>query len=209
MPGKTSITTPYSSLKPFTEDSDDLNVIIETPKGSRNKFNYDEKLGLFKLGGVLPAGAVFPFDFGFVPSTLGGDGDPLDVLLLMEEPAFVGCLVTARLIGVIEAEQTEEDGETTRNDRLIAVASESRTHKNVRAIGSLNELLVDEIEHFFVSYNEIKNKTFKPLGRFGPRRAQELVAEGEKLFRRKNKRPAAKSAKSVSASRRKRQTQRN
>ena len=63
-----------------------LNVIIETPKGSRNKFDYDEKRGLFKLGGALPAGMEFPYHFGFVPSTLGGDGDPVDVLLLMDEP---------------------------------------------------------------------------------------------------------------------------
>src|SRR5919202_6145584 len=95
----------------------ELNVIIETPKGSRNKYDYDEELRLFKLGGVLPSGAVFPFDFGFVPATLGGDGDPLDVLVLMDEPAFTGCLVVTRLIGVIDAEQTERDGETKPNDR--------------------------------------------------------------------------------------------
>src|SRR5919199_1807176 len=107
------------------KDDEELNVIIETPKGSRNKFDYDEELGLFKLGGVLPAGASFPFDFGFLPATRGGDGDPLDVLVLMDEPAFAGCLVTVRLLGVIEAEQTEGDA-TTRNDRLIAVAATSR-----------------------------------------------------------------------------------
>lgn len=191
MPGKTSETTPFAKLSAFQKDSNELNLIIETPKGSRNKFNYDEELGLFKLGGVLPAGAVFPFDFGFVPKTLGGDGDPLDVLLLMDEPAFVGCLVAARLIGVIEAEQTE-DGETTRNDRLIAVASASRTHKQVRSLGTLNEVLVDEIEHFFVSYNDIKQKIFKPLGRFGPQRALKLVAEGEKLYRQQQRKPTRK-----------------
>src|SRR3954469_6625001 len=98
---------PYDRLGAFAPRSGELNVIIETPKGSRNKFDFDEELGLFKLGGVLPAGAVFPFDFGFVPATRGGDGDPLDVLVLMDEPAFVGCLVAARLIGVIEAEQAE------------------------------------------------------------------------------------------------------
>ena len=119
---------------PSTPSSGDLHVIIETPKGSRNKFKYDEAHGLFKLGGVLPAGAVFPFDFGFVPTTLGGDGDPLDVLLLMDEPAFAGCLVAARLIGVIEAAQTEEDGTTERNDRLIAVAAESRNHREVHRL---------------------------------------------------------------------------
>jgi inorganic pyrophosphatase len=169
-----------NELDAFNEEPEELNVIIETPKGSRNKFNYDGELRLFKLGGVLPAGAVFPFDFGFVPSTLGGDGDPLDVLVLMDEPAFTGCLVRARLVGVIEAEQTERDGETTRNDRLIAVASDSHLLKKVRSLGRLNANLVEEIEHFFVSYNQIKGKEFKPLGRFGPVRAskvQEVEAE--------------------------------
>lgn len=168
-------------------DEGDLNVIIETPKGSRNKYDYDEGLGLFKLGGVLPAGAVFPFDFGFVPSTLGGDGDPLDVLILMDEPAFTGCLVRARPIGVIEAEQTERDGETTRNDRLIAVASESRAHGGAKLLGKLADGVVEEIEHFFVSYNNIKGKEFKPLGRHGPVVALRTVEEGARAFRRKMK----------------------
>src|SRR4051812_18764630 len=151
------------------DDEGELNVIIETPKGSRNKYNYDDETGLFKLGGVLPSGSAFPFDFGFVPSTLGDDGDPLDVLVLMDEPAFAGCLVRVRLVGVIEAEQTERDGQTTRNDRLIGVAAKSRLHKGVRTLKGLGPALLDEIEHFFVSYNEFKGKQFRPLGRFGPR----------------------------------------
>src|SRR5215208_1072043 len=127
MVSKSSSSRGLNRLGAYAPDADELNVIIETPRGSRNKFNYDGGLGLFKLGGVLPAGAVFPFDFGFIPSTLGGDGDPLDVLVLMDEPAFTGCLVPSNLLGVIEAEQTE-DGKTTRNDRLIAVAAKSRDH---------------------------------------------------------------------------------
>ncbi|MGB7922396.1 MAG: inorganic diphosphatase [Pyrinomonadaceae bacterium] len=186
--GKQAATGRPFEMEAFDSDSGELNVIIETPKGSRNKFNYDEERGLFKLGGVLPAGAVFPFDFGFVPSTTGGDGDPLDVLLLMDEPAFTGCLVMARLLGVIEAEQTERDGETVRNDRLIAVASEARTHREVRSLQKLNEHLIDEIEHFFISYNTIKGKQFNPLGRFGPTRAAKLVEEGIKRFRQQKKR---------------------
>ncbi len=173
--------TSLNELETF-DDEGGLNVIIETPKGSRNKFNYDEETGLFKLGGVLPSGASFPFDFGFVPGTLGGDGDPLDVLVLMDEPAFAGCLVRVRLVGVVEAEQTERDGEATRNDRLIGVAAESRLHKGVRTLGSLGAALLDEIEHFFVSYNDFKGKRFKPLGRFGPDKAEELVKEGMKKF---------------------------
>jgi inorganic pyrophosphatase len=178
------------------DDEEELNVVIETPKGSRNKYNYDEKLRLFKLGGVLPSGASFPFDFGFVPSTLGGDGDPLDVLVLMDEPAFAGCLVRVRLVGVVEAEQTERDGETTRNDRLIGVAAESRLLGRVRTLESLGPDLLEEIEHFFVSYNDIKGKRFEPLGRHGPARALKLVEEGMKRFRRsKRKRAPSKATK--------------
>ena len=148
---------PFARLPAFDPDSGTLNAVIETPKGHRNKYKFDEKRGLFLLDGVLPAGAVFPFDFGFVPSTLGGDGDPLDVLVLMDEPAFTGCLVPSNLIGVIEAEQTE-DGETERNDRLIAVAAKSRNHREIRSLDQIDENLVREIEHFFVSYNEVKGK---------------------------------------------------
>ena len=89
----------FINLSPFSKTGE-LHVFIDTPKGSRNKYEYDVEYNLFTLGGVLPAGAVFPFDFGYVPSTEGGDGDPLDVLVLMDEPAFVGCLVPARLLGV-------------------------------------------------------------------------------------------------------------
>src|SRR5580658_10792603 len=92
-------------LKPIDKKSGLLQVIIETPAGSRNKFAFDPEQGIFTLKKVLPAGMVFPYDFGFLPQTLASDGDPIDVLLLMVEPAFSGCAVRARLIGVIEGEQ--------------------------------------------------------------------------------------------------------
>jgi inorganic pyrophosphatase len=164
----------FDKLPPFDPESDAVHVVIDTPKGNRNKFSWSEKWNLFEMSGVLPAGAVFPFDFGFIPQTRGGDGDPLDVLVLMDEPGTVGCLVRTRLIGVIEAEQTEE-GNTARNDRLIGVAVKSRTDSDYETLDDLSEKLVDEIEHFFVSYNSAKGKKFKPLGRFGPERAQRLV----------------------------------
>lgn len=172
--------SPFEKLKPFDEETGELNVVVETPKNSRNKYAFDEKLGIFVLKGVLAAGHSFPFDFGFIPNTLGGDGDPLDVLVLMDEAAFAGCLVPSRLIGVIEAEQTELDGKVERNDRLIAVSSNSKTHAELKSINDLNETLIDQIEHFFISYNEAKGKNFKPLGRFGARKAKSLVEEGIK-----------------------------
>lgn len=151
-------------------EGETLNVIIETPKGSRNKYNFDEGKSIFKLGGVLPAGASFPFDFGFIPGTRGEDGDPLDVLVIMDEPAFPGCWIECRLLGIIEAEQTE-DGQTVRNDRLIAVADNYRLHKSIDSLTDLHRELIDEIEHFFISYNEAKGKDFKPLARRGTKAA--------------------------------------
>jgi Inorganic pyrophosphatase len=166
-------------LPPFDRKSGQLNIIIDTPKGSRNKFAFDFKRNAYILKTVLPKGAVFPFDFGSIPGTEASDGDPVDALVLLDQPVFPGILVESRLIGVIEAEQTE-NGKTERNDRLIAVAECSKTHEKIRSIGDLNPTLVEEIEHFFVSYNQQRGKKFKPLGRFGPKRAKRLVAKQTK-----------------------------
>ena len=115
-------------LKPVNKSDGIIQVIIETPKGSRNKFAFDVKQNIFTVKKVLPAGMTFPYDFGFLPRTLAPDGDPIDVLLLMDEPAFPGIAVRARLIGIIEGEQT--DGKKTiRNDRLLAVAEVNHEYR--------------------------------------------------------------------------------
>jgi inorganic pyrophosphatase len=156
---------PVLLLPPFADDGRTLNVIVETSKGSRNKITFDPERGLYELTGVLPVGASFPYDFGFVPATLGDDGDPLDVLVLMDEPAFAGCLVPCRLVGVIAATQQEGDAVPERNDRLIAVAAKSRAHEEIRSLDDLPAQLLDEIEHFFVSYNEIKGRAARYAAR--------------------------------------------
>ena len=183
--------TDLEQLPAFADDkSDVLNAIVETPKGSRNKFKFDSEHALFKLKTLLPVGAVFPFDFGFIPSTIAEDGDPIDVLILMDEPVAVGTLIELRLVGIIEAEQTEKKKngkETTRNDRVIAVSSVSYNYSDVRSLNDLNGNLLDEIEHFFVSYNESRGKKFKVLGRHGPKRALELVKEAEKRKRKQER----------------------
>ncbi len=120
----------------------------------------------------------------------------------MDEPAFPGCLVPARLVAVIEASQTERDGTRTRNDRLIAVAADSHTHKHVRTLADLNPTLLDEIEHFFISYNEIKGKTFEPLGRFGPIKAARLIEEAAQGFRQKNGNKSTRKTRSSKKTRR-------
>ena len=161
-------------LKPFDRQSRNLNVVIDTPKGSRNKYAFDFKISAYKLKTVLPHGTVFPFDFGSIPGTVADDGDPLDVLVLMDEPVFIGCLVEARLLGVIEAEQSE-DGKTERNDRLIAVAAESHTHGDLKSLEKLDSTLISEIEHFFISYNDARDKKFTPTARKGPATAKRLI----------------------------------
>jgi inorganic pyrophosphatase len=158
-----------------------VNVIIDSPKGSRNKYKYDEKLNLFRLRKVLPLGSAFPFDFGYIPSTHGEDGDPLDVLVLIDEPTFPGCLMTVRLIGVIEAEQTEK-GKTFRNDRLVGVVENEVNRPDVRSLKELGASRLDEIEHFFESYNRAEGREFRPTGRHGPDAANRLLDEGVRQF---------------------------
>jgi inorganic pyrophosphatase len=157
-----------------------LNVIIETPKGCRNKYKYDEKRGLFKLKKTLPLGTVFPFDFGFIPETKGGDGDPLDVLVMMDEPAYPGCMVDCRIIGTIKAEQKEKDGKKTRNDRIIAVAETSLTYAEIKKLQDMPQAVMDEIEHFFISYNEQEGKVFHPLGKMDVEETLKLIKKSKK-----------------------------
>jgi len=159
-------------------------VIIETPKGRRNKFKYEPEPEVFALGGLLPEGLAFPYDFGFIPSTLAPDGDPLDIMVLMEEPAHVGCLLDVRLIGVIEADQTQ-DGTRTRNDRLVGVAVHSYSHEDLHSIDEVPASILDQVEQFFISYNKSRGKKFKVKGRYGPKRAAALLEDAMAAFRKK------------------------
>jgi inorganic pyrophosphatase len=162
-------------------------AIIETPRGCRNKFDYDRESNLFKLGGLLPEGMMFPFDFGFIPSTLGEDGDPLDILVLMDAPAHVGCLIEVRLLGVIFAKQTE-DGKKETNDRLLGAAIHSYDHEHLTTIDDVSKTLLSQLEEFFVSYNKQRGKRFKITGTGGPRKAIELLKAGSKRRKSENDR---------------------
>src|SRR5256885_11695590 len=129
-------------------DSDDkklLRVVIETPKGSRNKFAFNPDEHIFELKKVLPSGMAFPYDFGFVPSTKADDGDPVDVLVLMDEPAFPGCVLSCRPIGVIEGEQGDEDNKE-RNDRIVAVQEEAHSWADIKTIDDLGKQFCRELE---------------------------------------------------------------
>ena len=175
-------------LSPFKGDTDQLVVVIETPKGSRNKYAFDPKERIFALKKVLPAGMGFPYDFGFVPSTLADDGDPLDVLVLMDEPAFPGCRLSCRPIGVIEGEQQEKGRKRSRNrnDRLVCVEQGNHSYAHVRHIDDLGPEFAKELEEFFVNYHRLSGKQFRVLGLKGPGTARRCVRDSLKAARRQN-----------------------
>lgn len=168
-----------TQLKPIRKKDEVLQVIVETPKGSRNKFAFDPDQGIFALKKVLPAGMVFPYDFGFLPRTIAADGDPIDVLLLMDEPAFTGCAVHAVLIGVIEGEQFGGK-KKIRNDRLLAVAEANHMYSNIRKLADLPKEFLDELEDFFVNYHNLEGKKYRLLGCKGVDKAFELIKKARR-----------------------------
>jgi inorganic pyrophosphatase len=172
---------------PSQDEKGNWHAVIEAAQGSRNKLKYDPELGALVLHAVLPLGASFPYDFGFVPSTQGDDGDPLDVLVFMDEAVPPGTVVPCRVVGVIEAEQKEKGGKPMRNDRLLAVAAKTQRYVNCRELSDLAGNVLDEIERFFVFYNRQKDVVFKPLGRRGPAHAKKLLAQGQRLFKKGSK----------------------
>jgi inorganic pyrophosphatase len=164
-----------SHLKPFYQsDKALLRVVIETPKGSRNKFALNAEDHVFELKKVLPAGMSFPYDFGFVPSTRADDGDPIDVLVLMDEPAFPGCVLKCRVIGVIQGEQGNGK-KKVRNDRIVAVEKGAHSWAEIKTIDDLGKKFADELEEFFVDYHKLSGEQYRVLGLKGPDRARKSV----------------------------------
>lgn len=156
------------------DDKDLLRVVIETPKGSRNKFAFNQGEHIFELKKVLPAGMAFPYDFGFVPSTKAEDGDPVDVLVLMDEAAFAGCALSCRPIGVIQGEQ-RENGNKIRNDRIVAIEKSAHSWADIETIDDLGKQFRKELELFFVDYHRLSGKKYRVLAVKGPHAAWELV----------------------------------
>lgn len=163
---------------PTRTESGDFLAVVEASQGTRHKFKYRADWCALELSGVLPLGTSFPYDFGFLPSTLGDDGDPLDVLLFADEPLPPGVVVPCRIVGVIEAEQREAGQPAERNDRLLAVALKSHRYGECRSLDGLAANALDEIERFFVFYNAQKGVRFTPIGRRGKADAERSIAEG-------------------------------
>ena len=183
----TTMTSALDKLPAQIAGSDLINAVVEIPQGRRVKYKHDPRNGCMRLSKILPQGAVFPFDFGFIPSTCVDDGDPLDVMILIDEATYPGCVVPCRLIGVIQALQTpspasckrqsESPSEPLRdrNDRLLAVPETKYNPPSYRTLDELPPQLIEEIEHFFISYNKMEGRRFEPIGRGGPEAAAGIL----------------------------------
>ena len=162
-------------------------AIVEAPAGSRVKVYYDPDSHRFRIGKFLPLGMVFPLDFAFIPSTLAGDGDPFDLLILPEASLPVGSIVTVRILGILEAEQFKANKKPRRNDRVIARLVESRLFAKVEHIDQLGDKFVEELSSFFGTYKRLRGQTYNVLAVGGPDRAADLILEGAEAYEREGR----------------------
>lgn len=159
-----------------------INVVIEIPKGSHNKYEFDEKIGTIKLDRVLYSSVFYPGDYGFLPETLSPDGDTLDTLLVISEPVFPGCVVPARPIGILYME--DEKGEDA---KVISVADVDPMLKEVRTITDIAEHFKKQIAEFFKTYKELEKKEVKVKGWGGKEAAFSYIEKSHQNFLEKKK----------------------
>jgi inorganic pyrophosphatase len=157
---------------------DGFHVVVESPRGSRVKLEYDPKLGVFLAGRPLPLGYTYPYDWGFIPGTKAPDGDPYDALVYWDVPSTTGTVLPCRLIGVLELEQREH-GEEFRNDRIIAVPLKHHRSDHVRSVKELSKRIRDDLCNFFTSSVYSSSKKTKVVGWGGPKAAEALIDGGE------------------------------
>lgn len=152
-------------------------MIVEIPKNSSNKYEYDGKLGVFRLDRPLYSPLHYPGDYGFVPGTLADDGDPLDVLTMMSEPSFTGCMIEVRPLGVLHLVDSEEN-----DQKVLAVPISSPRYQEIHTIDQVWPHMRREIEHFFTIYKELEGKQTRIEGWQGPKEARKLIVDTRQAF---------------------------
>ena len=153
-----------------------IEVIVETTKGSPFKYKYDTKTKRFEVHKALPVGLAFPFDFGFIPGTKGEDGDPLDALIFSEFSFLQGSMVKCNVIGSMKAEQTDGK-ETIRNDRIFVTPGLTGFYPVYESMKDIQKEKLKEIEGFFIYYNSMQDKIFKPLGIADAKATMKMIRE--------------------------------
>ena len=168
----------FINLPPFTEDGD-VHVVVETPRGSRAKFAYDPKLETFVLSKSLLTGLTYPHDWGFVPSTKAGDGDPLDIMVIHDAATFPGIVLNCRIIGILQIQQKSK-GRAERNDRLFAVPRRSHAEQGLRDIRDLSKPIREELEKFFIATDELEDKKLDIIGWKGTKTVVKAIKDSAK-----------------------------
>src|SRR6476646_10085924 len=149
----------YMMISPGTDIPSVVNMIVEIPKGRRDKFELDKETGLIKLDRYLYSSSVYPGDYGFIPQTLAEDGDPLDILVMVNEPTFSGCLIEARVVGMF---RMKDKGQ---NDyKLLAVPNKDPLFAAMKVLDDVPSHFLREVEHFFATYKQLEGVTIEPLG---------------------------------------------
>ena len=151
--------THYSGASPGRKSPAVVNMIVEIPQGSRSKFEVDKETGLMKLDRYLYSSSVYPGDYGFIPRTQADDGDALDILTMVHEPTFSGCLIEARVVGLFKMRDKGH------NDfKLLAVPHKDPLFNDIKALGDVPHHFLREVEHFFSTYKVLEGVTIEPLG---------------------------------------------
>lgn len=173
------VSHPWHHVSPGPHVPEEVHGIIEIPRGSRTKFEMDKATGLIKLDRVLYSSVYYPAHYGFIPQTLGEDGDPLDVLVLTQADLVPMCLVTAHVIGVM---QMIDQGKA--DDKIIAVAIGDPSVSDIQDIQALPDHLASELRHFFEEYTKLEGKTVKIEAFLGKREAFEIITESVENYHR-------------------------
>jgi inorganic pyrophosphatase len=175
--GLNSMSPSLYDLDPRSAFPEVVRMVVEIPKGSSNKYEYDRELSAFRLDRVLYSPVHYPGDYGFIPGTLASDGDPMDVLALVEEATFTGCVVEVRPIGVLNmVDQKEKD------QKIVAVLNRDPMYQQVHTLDQIFPHLRRAIEHFFNIYKELEGRETSTLGWGDPIEARNVIAESRKNY---------------------------
>ena len=168
---------PWHDLPAGTNPPEDINVVVEIPQGSRNKYEIDKTSGMFKLDRVLYSAVHYPGDYGLMPRTLSDDGDPLDVLVLVKESTFAGCVMACRPLGLL---RMRDNGEL--DEKIIAVAARDPLRAGLFDIADLPSHMLREIEHFFQVYKDLEEKKTETRGYGNRVEAEQVIDEARRRF---------------------------
>lgn len=169
---------PWHDIPTGSDPPDDLNVVIEIPRGSRNKYELDKDTGLFRFDRLLYSAVHYPGDYGFIPRTLGGDGDPLDVLVMTTVPTFPGCLIGVRPLGVFL--MRDDKGE---DEKVLAVPTEDPLYDEYRSLEDVAPHYLREVEHFFAIYKDLEGVKTSVIGWRGMDEARAIIQESSGRYR--------------------------